>query len=109
MSTSHVGIAKYYVGLGASLLTLLTGAWLILAPFALGFQPYTGDWTDATKNDFWFGIGISVVALAGMILFAMALLTTLRQAELLPAQARPRATPAAPVAAPVVASTAQSD
>ena len=57
-------IGKYIWGMTASLIILLAGGWLILASFALGYQPYGVDWVSQTMNDFWVGIPVAVVALA---------------------------------------------
>lgn len=111
MTPTRVPIGKYCWGLGASALALLTGAWLILAPFALGYQSYSASWTSATKNDFWFGIGIVVISAAGLALFTVSLLGALRasgvvqprpkpqpQPQQTPAQLAAPAAPAAPAA-----------
>jgi hypothetical protein len=44
--------------MGASLLIFLAGGWLILAPFALGYQPYGADWVNQTTADFATGIPV---------------------------------------------------
>src|SRR5437764_15103110 len=69
-----ITLGKYFWGLGASLLALLIGAWLMVAPFALGYQPYGDSWTGATTNDFWLGLAVVVVSLVGLALFAGSLL-----------------------------------
>ncbi len=94
----RVPLSRYYWGLGACLLTLLTGAWLILAPFALGYQAYGAAWTSATKNDFWFGLGIVVVSAAGLALFAGSLVGALRAAGVVQPRPRPQPQPAPPSA-----------
>jgi len=68
------------VGATVSLLALLAGLWLVLSPFALGFQPEDADWTDNTLTDVWTGIPLAVVGLAGVIVFALALHTHMVQA-----------------------------
>src|SRR5437763_761845 len=73
-----ITLGKYFWGLGASLLALLIGAWLMVAPFALGYQPYGDSWTGATTNDFWLGLAVVVVSLVGLALFAGSLLVALR-------------------------------
>lgn len=78
MTTAKVHLSKYFWGLAASLVTLLAGAWLMLAPFALGYQPYGAGWIDKTNNDFWFGLGILVVSLIGIVLFVASLVGHLR-------------------------------
>jgi hypothetical protein len=74
-----------------SLLSLLIGAWLMVAPFALGYQRSGANWTSATSNSFWLGLAIVVVSLIGVQLFAWSVLRQARQAGVLPKQ-RQRAT-----------------
>ncbi len=78
MQPRSVGLARNLWGLGASLVTLIVGAWLILAPFALGYQPYGADWVSQTSNDFWVGIAVVVLSLVGLLLFAASLMGSLR-------------------------------
>jgi ABC-type multidrug transport system fused ATPase/permease subunit len=74
--------------MAASLIILLAGGWLILAPFALGYQPYGADWVNQTTNDFWVGIPVAVVALVSFMLFFVSLIASLRAAGVLLAQPR---------------------
>jgi hypothetical protein len=74
----------------ASLIILLAGGWLILAPFALGYQPWGADWASQSINDFWVGIPVAVVALVSFALFFIALIGALRASGVLVAQARPQ-------------------
>ena len=78
MPSRSVGLARYLWGVGASLVTLIVGAWLILAPFALGYQPYGADWVSQTTNDFWVGIVVVVLSLVSLGLFASSLMGSLR-------------------------------
>ena len=79
MTPTRITVGKYYWGMGASLVTLLTGGWLILAPFALGFQAHTaGSWTDMTENDLWVGAGVVLLSVAGLVFFARGLVAALR-------------------------------
>jgi len=103
MSTTRLSLGKYICGMTASLIIFLAGGWLILAPFALGYQPYGADWTYQAANDFATGIPVAVVALAGFVLFFYSLLGSLRAAGVLvsrprvqqpqeaPAQSQPQA------------------
>lgn len=105
MTPTRISVGKYYWGMGASVITLLTGGWLILAPFALGYQAgNAGSWTDMTMNDFWVGCGVVLVSLAGLALFARALVAALRAGGVVRArprpQPRPQPQPAVPAAAP---------
>ena len=118
MRTTRPTLGKYLVGMVTSLVILLAGGWLILAPFALGYQRYGADWTSQTVNDFVTGIAVAVVALGGFLLFLFAMLGALRAAGMLVARQRPQAqatptpvvypSPTGTGATPVVASN-QSD
>jgi hypothetical protein len=78
MQTMRPSIGKYICGMAASLIIFLAGGWLILAPFALGYQPYGADWVSQTTNSFVIGICIALVALVAFVLFFMSLLGSLR-------------------------------
>jgi len=73
MPITRPSLGKYLVGMGASLLIFLAGGWLILAPFALGYQPYGADWVNQTTADFATGIPVAVVALVGFAFAARGL------------------------------------
>jgi hypothetical protein len=74
-------------GLGWSLTMGLAGGWLVLAPWALGVQG-GGDWTTVTKSEFGAGIGLVVLALAGIVVVATQTVRALREAgALAPARA----------------------
>lgn len=47
-------------------LVLLMGVALLMAPFGLHFHPTGGAWNRATEAAFWSGVGLVVVALAGI-------------------------------------------
>ena len=94
MQITRLTIGKYIWGMAASLIILLAGGWLILAPFALGYQPYGADWVSQTTNDFWVGIPVAVVALLSFVLFFASLIASLRAAGLM--FARPRVQQQAP-------------
>jgi len=100
MRTTRPTPGKYLVGMVTSLIILLAGGWLILAPFALGYQHYGADWTSQTTNDFVTGIAVAVVALVSFLLFFTALLGALRAAGML--AARQRAQQPQVASAPVV-------
>lgn len=85
-------MTRRLIGAIVSLLALFAGLWLVLAPFALGFQPQGADWTDMTLADVWTGIPLAVVGLAGIIVFASALRTHMVQAGFI----APRPAPAHP-------------
>ena len=96
MQTMRPSIGKYICGMAASLIIFLAGGWLILAPFALGYQPYGADWVSQTTNSFVIGIFIAVVALVAFVLFFMSLLGSLRATGVLTATTRPVAQAPAP-------------
>jgi hypothetical protein len=82
-------LGKYLCGMVASLIVGLAGGWLILAPFALGYQPYGADFVSQTTNDVATGIPVAVVALVSFVLFFTSLLASLRTAGVLAARTRP--------------------
>src|SRR5204863_585235 len=88
MRTMRLFPGKYICGMVASLIIFLAGGWLILAPFALGYQPYGADWTNQTVNDFVMGIPVAVVALVCFVLFFFSLLGSLRAAGVLVSRSR---------------------
>lgn len=85
-------MTRRLAGAVASCLTLLAGLWLILAPFALGVQPSGADWKDETLTDVWSGIGLGALGLIGLIVFAAALVGSVREQGLVTPR---RTTPAA--------------
>ena len=92
--------------MAASLIIFLAGGWLILAPFALGYQPYGADWASQTTNSFVMGTCIAVVALVAFALFFNSLLGSLRASGVLVAPSKPVAQ--APVSYPAQAPMPQS-
>jgi hypothetical protein len=105
MRTTRFTLSKYICGMVASLIVFLAGGWLILAPFALGYQPYGADWVSQTTNDFATGIPVAVLALVSFAFFFLSLLGTLRAAGIL--VARPRAQAQLSGVAPSQAPTTQ--
>jgi hypothetical protein len=91
-------MTKYVIGATGALLGALAGVWLMLAPFALAYQGSGADWADPTYVDFWTGLPLLVVFLAGSILYASGLVEELRRRGIM---RRPYAPPAAqPQASP---------
>jgi hypothetical protein len=88
MKTTRPSLGKYVCGMAASLIIFLAGGWLILAPFALGYQPYGANWVSQTTNSFIMGICVAVVALISFVLFFSSLLGSLRAAGVLVAPSR---------------------
>ncbi len=82
MQKTRPSLGKYICGMAASLVIFLAGGWLILAPFALGYQPYGTDWVSV------LGICVAVVALVAFALFFMSLLGSLRATGVLVAPTR---------------------
>ena len=99
MSVTRPSPGKYIWGMVASLAIFLAGAWLILAPFALGYQPYGADWVGQTTNDFVVGLCVAAVALGSFALFFLGLLGSLRTAGVIAVRPRPQAV-AAPAQTP---------
>jgi len=100
-------MGKHILGAVASFGVMVAGLWLMQAPFAFGYQPGGAGWLGATKNDFWVGLVIAVVALVGVLLFAMSLLAELRRLGVIERRVVPQAT--APAAPPTPAPTSQTD
>jgi len=91
MPTTQPTLGKYLIGMAVSLLIFLAGGWLILAPFALSYQPYGADWVSQTTNNLATGIPVAVVALVAFGFFFAALLGALRAAGVLAVRKRPEA------------------
>jgi hypothetical protein len=110
MQKTRISLGKYMCGMTASLIIFLAGGWLILAPFALGYQPYGADWVSQTTNSFVIGICVAVVALVAFVLFFYSLIGALRAAGVLVEVPRIVAQAPAPyqAQAPVPQATAQS-
>jgi hypothetical protein len=71
--------------LGASwaLAVGLAGGWLMLSPWALGEQASGRDWTSVTQAEFFTGLGLVVLAVAGLGLVVTQALQGLRQAAVI--------------------------
>jgi hypothetical protein len=111
MQTTRPSIGKYVCGMAASLIIFLAGGWLILAPFALGYQPYNASWVSQTTNDFATGIPVAVVALIAFTFFFMSLIRSLAAAGVVVAQPKVQQQASAQYqsAAPQAAAASQSD
>lgn len=113
MQTTRPSIGKYVCGMAASLIIFLAGGWLILAPFALGYQPYNASWVSQTTNDFATGIPVAAVALVAFAFFFMSVIRSLAAAGVVVAQ--PKVQPQAltqyqsPAGTPQAAASSQSD
>ena len=83
-------MTKYVIGAFGALLGALGGAWLMLAPFALAYQPSGADWTDPTYTDFWTGLPLLVISLIGLVAYALGLVGELRRREIIERRAEPQ-------------------
>ena len=72
-------MTKYLIGMVGALAVMLIGGWLMLAPFALAYQPSGADWANPTYIDFWSGLAIVVVSLIGLIMHVAGLFGELRR------------------------------
>jgi peptidoglycan/LPS O-acetylase OafA/YrhL len=61
------------LGLVATVVTLLGAAWLVLAPFVVGYQPQGDDWATATRND--LVVGGALLAVSATALFSILVLS----------------------------------
>src|SRR5947208_17086684 len=86
MQTTGPFIGEYVCGMAASLVVFLAGGWLVVDPFALGYQPYNASWVSQTTNDFVTGIPVAVVALIAFTFFFMSLIRSLAAAGVVVAQ-----------------------
>lgn len=75
------------LALFASVTTMLAGGWLVLAPFALGYQPDGADWADATIADFTTGLVLLALGAIVTVVFAVSVVARLRPAGRGPAAA----------------------
>jgi hypothetical protein len=107
--TTHFTLSKYICAMVASLIIFLAGGWLVLAPFALGYQPYGASWDSQTTNDFATGIPVAVLALVSFAFFFVSLLGSLRAAGILVARQRPPVVTQVPASVQSVPATQQSD
>jgi hypothetical protein len=66
-------------GLSWSLVTGLAGGWLTLSPWALGTQG-EGGWSTVTRGEVGAGLGLVVLAVAGIVFIAAQTAAVLREA-----------------------------
>ena len=71
------------LGLVATVVTLLGAAWLMLAPFVVGYQPQGGDWVTATRNDLVVGGALLVVSATALFSILVLSVRALRRAATL--------------------------
>lgn len=65
------------LGLTATVLALLGGAWLAAAPWIVDFQSRGAGWSAVTTNAFWLGIAVAAVAFAALVVYAASALRAL--------------------------------
>ena len=82
---------KYLFGAVGALGGMLAGAWLMLAPFALAYQPSGAAWTEPTYTDFWSGLVILVVSLIGVLMYVLGLVEELRRRGIIERREEPEA------------------
>jgi hypothetical protein len=71
------------LGLVATVVTLLGAAWLMLAPFVVGYQPQGDDWVTATRNDLVVGGALLVVSATALFSILVLSVRALRRAAAL--------------------------
>ena len=101
-------MSKYFIGAAGALGGMLTGAWLMLAPFALAYQPSGASWSDPTYTDFWSGLPILVVSLIGLITYALGLMAELRRRGVIERKQAPQVQQAQTTPVPPVGETSTS-
>jgi hypothetical protein len=89
METRQMSLSKHFWGVATSLFTLLVGGWLMISPYALGFQTYGNPWVDQTKVAFWTGLGAAILSLVGVIAFTSTLVSDLRHAGIIKEAPKP--------------------
>ncbi|BBL81121.1 hypothetical protein RxyAA322_29750 [Rubrobacter xylanophilus] len=77
-------MAKYVVGAFGALLGAFAGVWLMVAPFALAYQPEGAEWSDPTLTDFWTGVALILVSAVGLVAYSLGLMEELRARGVLP-------------------------
>jgi hypothetical protein len=103
-------MTKYVIGATGALLGALIGMWLMLAPFALAYQGSGADWADPTYVDFWTGLPLLVISVAGLILYASGLVEELRRRGIMRRPyASPPGQPQAPASPPENASGSENN
>jgi hypothetical protein len=77
---AHPPLVGAALGVVGAVVAMLVGGWLLLAPFALGYQPQDADWADPTHADFWAGLGLLVLGAIVLIASTVDLVGRLRAA-----------------------------
>jgi hypothetical protein len=61
---------KDKLALGALVLSLSVGAWLVVAPFVEGYQARGSAWGTGTKNDVVVGLSLLALSTGAIVVFA---------------------------------------
>ncbi|QYJ16816.1 hypothetical protein Rxycam_02652 [Rubrobacter xylanophilus DSM 9941] len=70
------------MGVASTVLTLLAGVWLFVAPFVVDYQDRWRKLSDATLNDMWSGAALAgVAALTLLAVVSLALRDAVRRRE----------------------------
>ncbi|MQA04018.1 MAG: hypothetical protein GEV07_15255 [Streptosporangiales bacterium] len=70
---------KDKLSVAALVLTLLGGLWLAAAPWLVELQHRTANWSTATVNDFWLGIGLVALATTALTTYVATALRSLHK------------------------------
>ncbi|MGH3322316.1 MAG: hypothetical protein ACRDN9_19520 [Streptosporangiaceae bacterium] len=89
-------MSRYLAGLAVATGGVLAGGWLILSPFALGYQPAGRDLTLPAVVNIASGIGVVVVSAVTILLWGVAWRARLRDDGVLPQKRRDRPSAASP-------------
>lgn len=89
---------RYLWPMAAHAVLLLIGLALLVAPFALRYQPAGAHWTSVTETSFWSGVGLLVFACVGLLGWVSGLRRELSEA-LLAAEVREAKSAAKPATA----------
>ncbi len=92
-------MTKYFIGAVGSLLGIVAGAWLMLAPTALAYQPDGANWINATYTDFWSGVGLIVLSVIGLVMFILGLVADLKNRGIIESKEEQESQEEAPEAA----------
>lgn len=96
------------MGVVGAVFAMFTGGWLMLAPFALGYQADGADWADPTYADFWAGLGLLALGVIVLAITVADLVGRLRAAGAIATRQQPEQ-PAGPSATPGAPAPAQDD
>lgn len=79
------------LGVAVLVLMFLGGLWLMAAPFIVGYQDRTANWTTGTINIFVVGAGLALLALTTIIVYVAGVLFELARnsRRAVPDQERP--------------------